>query len=237
MIRRILFFGLMSLMFVSVAKASTSKAVFAFTYAPYQLGDVELQTNNGNQISTQTGWYNSSGFHGASNPDYIVGLCGSSDSCNGGDTVTNNFLVFSVPAGQYTSATISAYLPNPGLITAGTSAFYCACSSLTYQLWDVSTPIGELVASQSGRTDIYNDLGSGVLFGSVVITPGEQGTQILISLNAAGLASVNAAAGNEWAVGGSIFGAETTTPEPGTITMLLSGLGAGFGVLRRRKLI
>ena len=233
--KKALLFGLVSLLLVTVANASTSKAIFAFTYSPYQLGDVELQTNGGNTVSTMTGWYDIGGNHSAGNPDYIVGLCGSSDSCNGGNDVLNNFFVFNVPAGTYTSATISAYLPNPGAITAGLSAFYCACSSLTYQLWDVTTPISLLMATNSGQTAIFNDLESGIFYGSVVVTPGDQGTQILVTLNAAGLASVNAAAGGDWAVGGSIYGAQS--PEPGTITMLLSGLGAGVGMLRRRKLI
>ena len=230
--KKALLFGLASLLLVTVANASTSKAIFAFTYSPYQLGDVELQTSGGNVVSTMTGWYDMGGNHSATNPDYIVGLCGSSDSCNGGDDVFNNFFVFNVPAGTYTGATVSAYLPNPG---GGLSAFYCACSSLTYQLWDVTTPISLLMASNSGQTAIFNDLESGIFYGSVVVTPADQGTQILVTLNAAGLASLNAAAGGDWAVGGSIYGAQS--PEPGTITMLLSGLGAGFGMLRRRKLI
>ncbi len=230
--RKVFLLALLSLTLVSISYASTSKAIFAFTYPPFETGDVELQTNNGNTVSTMTGWYDHSGFHDASNPDYIVGLCGSSDSCNGGDDVFNNFFVFNVPSGTYTSATISAYLPNPG---NGLSAFYCNCTSLTYQLWDVSTPAGQVMASNNGRIDIYNDLGSGILFGNVVVTAADQGTQILINLNAAGVASVNAAAGNLWVVGGSIFGA--ATPEPGSILMLISGLSASVGVLRRRKLI
>lgn len=230
--RRVLLISLASLMLVTVANASTSMAIFAFTYAPYQLGDVELQTNNGNVVSSLTGWYDHTGYHNASNPDYIVGLCGSSDSCNGGNNVFNNFFAFNVPAGTYTNATISAYLPNPG---NGLSAFYCACTSLTYQLWDVTTPAGQVNATNTGRVDIYNDLASGTFFGSAVVTSADQGTQIMITLNAAGLASLNASAGNTWDVGGSIYGAQS--PEPGTITMLLSGLGAGFGMLRRRKLI
>jgi PEP-CTERM motif-containing protein len=137
-----------------------------------------------------------------------------------------------------TSAVLSVYLPNPGAITTGLSSFYCNCSSLTYQLWDVTTPVALVQADNSGAISIYNDLGSGTLYGSVVVTPGEQGTQILINLDAAAIASINAAAANgqEWAIGGSIFGA-ASTPEPGTISMVLTGLGAGLGMLRRRKLI
>jgi hypothetical protein len=229
MIKKALLFGLMSLLLVTVANAATSKAIFAFTYSPYQTGDVELQTNNGNAVSTMTGWYDITGLHSASNPDYIVGLCGSSDSCNGGNDVLNDFFTFHVAPGTYTSATISAYLPNPG---SGMSAFYCNCSSLTYQLWDVSTPIGILQASNSGQTGIFNDLESGTFFGSVVVTSADQGTQILVNLNAAGLASLNAAAGGDWAVGGSIYGAQS--PEPGTLILLGSGILGLAGVLRRK---
>ncbi len=227
--KKVLLFGLMSLVLVTVANASTSMAIFAFTYPPFQTGDVELQTNSGNTVSTMTGWYDITGSHNAGNPDYIVGLCGSSDSCNGGNDVFNNFFTFNVPAGTYTSATISAYLPNPG---NGLSAFYCNCTSLTYQLWDVTTPISQLMASNSGRVDIYNDLGSGIFYGSAVVTAADQGTQILITLDAAGLASLNASAGGMWAVGGSIYGAQS--PEPGTLMMFGSGVLGLAGLLRRK---
>jgi hypothetical protein len=219
----------MSLVLVTVANASTSMAIFAFTYPPFQTGDVELQTNSGNTVSTMTGWYDITGSHNASNPDYIVGLCGSSDSCNGGNDVLNNFFTFNVPAGTYTSATISAFLPNPG---SPYSSFYCNCSSLTYQLWDVTTPIGQLMASNGGRVDIYNDLGSGTFYGSAVVTSADQGTQILITLDAAGLASLNASAGSMCAVGGSIYGAQS--PEPGTLVMFGSGIVGLASILRRK---
>jgi len=235
--KRLVLMLLLSLMAVSVAHAATSKAIFAFTYPPYQLGDVELQTNNGNSVATMTGWYDMGGNHSASNPDYIVGLCGSSDSCNGGDDVFNDFFTFNVTPGT-TSAVLSVYLPDPGAFQSGLSAFYCNCSSLTYQSWDVSTPIALLQSDNTGQVAIYNDLGSGTMYGSVVVVPADQGTQILITLNSAAIASINAAAANgeQWAVGGSIFGA-ATTPEPGTISLALTGLGAGLGMLRRRKLI
>ncbi|MGA9564952.1 MAG: PEP-CTERM sorting domain-containing protein [Candidatus Korobacteraceae bacterium] len=227
--KKALLFVLVSLVLVTVANASTSKAIFAFTYPPFQTGDVELQTNTGNTVSTMTGWYDIGGNHDATNPDYIVGLCGSSDSCNGGNDVFNNFFTFNVPAGTYTSATISAFLPNPG---SGLSAFYCNCTSLTYQLWDVSTPISQLMASNSGRVDIFNDLDSGIFYGSAVVTSADQGTQILITLDAAGLASLNASAGGTWAVGGSIYGAQS--PEPGTLLMFGSGALGLAGLLRRK---
>jgi hypothetical protein len=230
--KKVLLFGLISLMLVTVANASTSMSIFAFTYPPYQTGDVELQTNNGNTVAGLTGWYDHSGSHDATNPDYIVGLCGSSDSCNGGNKVFNNFFSFNLPAGTYTSATISAFLPNPG---NGMSAFYCNCTSLTYQLFDVATPVGQVNASNSGRVDIYNDLASGTFFGSAVVTSADQGTQILIQLNAAGLASLNASAGNVWDVGGSIYGAQA--PEPGTLVMLGSGIIGLAGILRRKIIL
>ena len=229
--KKALLFGLISLMLVTVANASTSMAIFAFTYPPFQTGDVELQTANGNTVSTMTGWYDIAGYHDATNPDYLAGLCGSSDSCNGGNDVMNNFFTFNVPAGTYTSATISAFLPNPG---SGMSAFYCNCTSLTYQLFDVSTPISLLMASNSGQTGIFNDLESGTFFGSVAVTAADQGTQILVTLDAAGLASLNAAAGGDWAVGGSIYGAQTPTPEPGTLIMFGSGMLGLAGILRRK---
>jgi hypothetical protein len=41
--KKALLLGLISLVLVTVANASTSMAIFAFTYPPFQTGDVELQ--------------------------------------------------------------------------------------------------------------------------------------------------------------------------------------------------
>jgi hypothetical protein len=88
------------------------------------------------------------------------------------------------------------------------------------------------MASNSGRVDIFNDLDSGIFYGSAVVTSADQGTQILITLDAAGLASLNASAGGTWAVGGSIYGAQS--PEPGTLLMFGSGALGLAGLLRRK---
>jgi hypothetical protein len=51
---------------------------------------------------------------------------------------------------------------------------------------------------------IWDDLGTGVEYGSFVATPASNGTIEEITLNAAAIASLNAAAGGEWAIGASI---------------------------------
>ena len=218
----------------SVALASNSSAIFAFTPG---LGTPATLVLNGVAFppANFTGWYDDTGFHDPTNPNYIAGVCGSSDACNGNDLNYHDFFVFQIPSGSYTSAVLRIY--NPGIVAGDTNNGYiCPCSSLTYTNWDVTTPDTVLEALNSGRTDIFDDLGSGVLYGSVVVTAASDGTYIDISLDAAALAAINAHAGDgNFAIGGAVN--MVTTPEPGTLSLMGTGLLVGAGLIRRKLLV
>jgi hypothetical protein len=120
--------------------------------------DRELILNGVTTVNaTNSGWYTAPGNHTAGNTNYVVGVCGSSDPCNGIDTPTNNFFVFSIPvgAGAFTTATLrlmnppNASNPQPGYLSTNPTELYT--------LFDVSTPIASLTANQSGAAGIYND--------------------------------------------------------------------------------
>ena len=98
----------------------------------------------------------------------------------------------------------------------------------------VTTSIATLISAQSGQVGIYNDLGSGVQYASTVVTAASDGTQVLITLDAAALASLIAAEGGSWAVGGAVS-ASSSVPEPTSFGLLGAGL-AGLAVLGRRRL-
>jgi hypothetical protein len=105
---------------------------------------------------------------------------------------------------------------------------------------------------------IFDDLGSGTTFGSYVASAADNGTTISITLNAAGIAALNAAAGSTIAFGGVlttlsppanqyVFGFSTATfveddvrrldltvvPEPASLTLV--GLGLAAVLTRRRR--
>jgi hypothetical protein len=112
----------------------------------------------------------------------------------------------------------------------------------------------------SGSSTVFNQLGSGPVFGSVLTTAADNGTQVQISLNAAGISAITAAEGGKIAFGGYLTGTGAggdnsifqwsgyaqgqapaaitltldTVPEPAS--MALFGVGvAGIGWMRRRR--
>lgn len=71
-------------------------------------------------------------------------------------------------------------------------------------LWDVSTPAAILNFNEgSGRSTIFEDLGSGTSFGSFVVDLGAPTDMLSFPLNAAGVAAFNAARGGFFSIGGS----------------------------------
>src|SRR5262249_17057235 len=81
----------------------------------------------------------------------------------------------------------------------------------TYSLFDVTTPLSQLEATNSGRTDIFNDLGSGTSYGSQTVSSADNGKLVTVNLNAAAVAALSAAIGSQVALGGAL----TTANGPG----------------------
>lgn len=221
-----LLLALLAFALTACSFAGTSAAVFAFSPG---IGWTYLLLDNQAPIGGWNGWYDQTGFHDWANPNYLAGVCGSSDACLGDDLDAHDFLVFPIPAGTYSSAVLQIYNPSLANGDAG-NGFQCQCGSLTYALWDVTTGIFDLENGHTGRIDIYDDLGSGIAYGSVVVTPADDGTYVTITLNAAALAAINAAAGDRIAFGGSVV------PEPGTLVLTGTVALAGFGFIRRKLL-
>ena len=91
----------------------------------------------------------------------------------------------------------------------------------TFVLYAVSTSIDDLVTTGKPVPDniaIWNDLGSGTIFGSRDFSASDDGSTVEIVLNGDGLAAVNAAlaAGESLAIGGAVTTCATcTTPGQG----------------------
>lgn len=210
------------------AMAGLSNAIFA--YSPDGVQELHLTTTDGNAVlgATFTGWWDETGFHDASNNNYIAGVCGSSDSCNGSDLELRNFFVFGLENVTGTILAASLSIGNDatqGYISPNPSSFF--------DVFAVLTPLDELTASDSGRTDIFGDLADGVLYASQSVSTADNGTQVIISLNNDAIAALNDAIGNSFAFGGAVR-FDHDVPEPASLALIGFGL-AGLGLARRRK--
>ncbi len=210
------------------AMAGLSNAIFA--YSPDGVQELHLTTTDGNAVlgATFTGWWDETGFHDASNNNYIAGVCGSSDSCNGSDLELRNFFVFDLENVTGTILAASLSIGNDatqGYISPNPSSFF--------DVFAVLTPLDELTASDTGRTDIFGDLADGVLYASQQVSAADNGTQVIISLNNDAIAALNDAIGNSFAFGGAVR-FDHDVPEPASLALIGFGL-AGLGLARRRK--
>jgi hypothetical protein len=204
--------------------------------------------------SDDTGWYNSLGTHDPTNPNYAVGRQSSTAP------ILRDFFVFDTTplvGVIITHAFLSAFMPeDPPADGPG----YVGDAMETWTLWDVTTDLANLV-NGSGGAPAYNDLGGGTEFGVATVTASANGTYVDVLLNAAGLASLQAAAvgGDDWAIGGSLDASRTGTevaelfqwsgsiegPEYGDARLLVNtpepsgailfAFGAVSLVLRRRR--
>ena len=201
--------------------------------------------------AVDSGWYDEFGRHTPANQNYLAGR--SFVFGIGGTLVFNNFFVFDLPAFAQPIASAELRIFNP------TNGYFSLDPTEIYTLFDVSTPISALVAGGTGRTDIFADLGSGVPYGSQVVSAEDNGRIVTIGLNAAGVTALSGASGL-FALGGTlttlspggplierVFGftseasqrqlVVTLIPEPGTLALFsTSALGLlGCGWRRRRQ--
>jgi hypothetical protein len=109
-------------------------------------------------------------------------------------------------------------------------------TSHTYHLFDVSTDAATLNANTGTSAAIFADLGSGMSYGSFVVSVAGDPDEILaFALNAAAVADINAAAGGFYSIGGTLEPGAPVIPEPGTLLLLGSGLAGLGAVLKRRR--
>lgn len=174
------------------------------------------------------GWWSTNNFNpnGDGNDNYFVGSLGQAQ--------LNNFFTFDI-----------SNLINPVSTVTLNLMRYSGWSDLgnlnhTYSLFDVSTDASVLNATNGFSAAIAGDLGSGVSYGSYVISvSGSSGEILNLSLNSAAVADLNAAIAADqryFSIGGTLTpGGTNSVPEGGSLLTFFGLAFAGLVALRRRK--
>ncbi len=186
--------------------------------ATVSIADDEPPLNTITLNAADTGWYDSTGFHGPTNPNYIVG-----DNENP-NILYRNWFTFNLPT--LTAPIISAQLK------VNTYDYDSLQTSETYELRDVTTAVPTLTAGGSGKTAIYADLGDGATYGSRTYTNADDNEFRTIDLNAAAISALTAKSGQAFALGGLLTTLDTidnseyvfgfSNPLPGDVQLVLN---------------
>jgi hypothetical protein len=161
--------------------------------------------------AVDSGWIQANGSHTTTNNNYLVGLQG----------------VGNVEFRNYATFTLSPWPPI--IVSAELRLFNPAYSSPdpteTYTLFDVSATAADLdttrpVGDATGMS-IFNDLGSGTTYGTRVVSPADNNATVVIPLNAAAIAALNASFGSTISFGGVI------TTLAGTVNQTIFGGSSG----------
>ncbi len=233
---------LLSVVALSLSIASApANAAFLFGYSGLsnygrdEGFNEELVINNAISINADNaGWFYQDGTHEARNDNYAVGFDILEDYENfliDGDI--RNFLGFDLSG--VTSAVSSAKIRivlQPGYFGESPAEGLPAL----WRLYDVSSEPDYRIA-YSGATDIFNDLGSGITFGSVVQSASSGIVEV--ELNARAIAEINSNLGQRFVIGGALSPIASAVPEPATWLTMLAGFGLIGSALRsiRRKAI
>lgn len=190
---------------------------------------LNITTNSGDYFVPifDSGWWTSS-IHDVQNKNYFAGTC--APSCSITSTANhNNYFTFDLTDinSTITSASLNLF------------TYTVAGSSVDYQLFDVTSPLSEVHASGTNAA-VYNDLMTGVSYGSFIYNTSDRDQFRSILLNADGVSALNNAIGGEFGIGGTVTGGIPAPdippiPEPETYAMWLAGLGLlGFLGYRRK---
>lgn len=112
-----------------------------------------------------------------------------------------DFFVFNLTnvSGTITSATLDLYMP-------ATSGYLSYKHSELYQLTSSTSSSSEVAGvfpvGSSAGAKVFNSLGTGTVFASILVSAADQGTTIHIPLNAAGLSFLNSNKGQTIVLGG-----------------------------------
>lgn len=139
--------------------------------------------------ATDTGWYDSFGFHDTTNTNYVTGQ---------GFDLTRSFFVFDalpVFGGSITSATLKITNPAFGYDSPDAS------ETISFNAFGGS--ITGLLDGSAGVSG-FDDLGDGTVYGGGTVTASDNGTTLTFTLNTDFLTALQAASGGSIAIGGAL---------------------------------
>jgi hypothetical protein len=225
-----------------LALAGNAHAVDGYLFGDSNNSAVDNKLTINGSIETlviDAGWYGDTGLH-VVDPrpgyaDYLVGIC-SACAVEGEPGAYNDWFI--VDLTEFTSA------PTVTWLTLTLSPFNVTTAG-TFKLWDYLGDIDVLPLDTppgAAGIAIYDDLGSGKLYGSFAYLGTESpGSYQTITLSSDAILDLNVAISNarnggetRWAIGGS-FAPTAPIPEPETYALMLAGLGLVGWMAKRRK--
>ncbi len=134
--------------------------------------------------AVDSGFYFAEGRHNPSIENYLTGIFGQEH---------RSFLLFDLSSlnGQIQSATLRLFNPEVSQFQHG---YVSPDPTETLNIYDVTTSATAIVGNTAGVGG-FDDLGSGVLYGSRVVSAADNGFIVEIVLNSAALAELNSATG------------------------------------------
>ena len=144
--------------------------------------------------ATAAGWFGDDGTHNAANGNYLSGWDGTEEF--------RDFFLFDLSSVSGVVTAVTLRVNSGQVLTPDPSE--------TIAFYEVTTPPADLQVNQSGRTDIFADLGDGAMYGSAVMASTLYYTNVDVPLNSAAVGAINGALGGMFGLGGTV----TTLSKP-----------------------
>jgi hypothetical protein len=176
--------GLVSILLAFLVVGVAPAAAGSETIAP--AAPAAAATTTVTLTPSDRGWFDLRGFHDAATTNYMLGNVAGLPSGR-----LHNFFVFDLSG--VSGTVVSAQLSAANNITYGPGD--------TWTLYDVTTPAASFSADASTATAVYDDLGSGTVYGSVTLADPTI-SPVVVPLNGAGVTALQAAIGGPVVLGG-----------------------------------